>query len=125
MSLASQVKTLRLSEVAQGPTWTGEVLGSEHRPSLTAEPAPKHHGSSFYNLLLSSQAKAWHWGHGCEQDRHGPHAQGPDGLMWGSWGGGEGGSHDTLGLQWCKHRKQGGGLYREGQPRGGDGHIAV
>lgn len=53
------------------------------------------------------------------------HAQGHDGLMWGSWGGGEGGSHDTLGLQWCKHRKQGGGLYSEGQPGGGDGHTAV
>lgn len=53
------------------------------------------------------------------------HAQGHDGLMWGSWGGGEGGSHDTLGPQWCKHRKQGGGLYSEGQPGEGDGHTAV
>lgn len=33
MTLASQVRTLGLSEVAQGPTWTRKALGSEPRQS--------------------------------------------------------------------------------------------
>lgn len=75
MSLASWVKTLRPSEVAQGPTWTGAVLGSEHGPGLTAEPTLQHHGSSFYNLLPDDTSQAWHWGHECEQDSHGPRSR--------------------------------------------------
>lgn len=78
-----------------------------------AEPSLRHHGSAFWNQLLDTDMfrHGPSTGNRCEQDRHGPHAQGPDvGIMESS----RRGFHNIVGLWWCKHRNCGGGLYREG-----------
>lgn len=53
MTPTSQVKTLRLSEVTQGHTWTGKVRGLT-TGSLIAEPALRLHSSPFCNQLLDT-----------------------------------------------------------------------